>query len=174
MPMEDTRSCGNSEERAFQGRGVKALWVKMWRDSVGSWKNSAGRDGWCLLEGTRYSSGFFGKWISKQDCPHRRLIEGDAVKDKEEDLRRADWALHQLAGRILFDIICPWINVFRKWKEAMARSVFMNVAIFREVGENSMEILKYEEVKGRQKIVKSDYFSLNLILSTICFHLRCF
>lgn len=95
MPMEDTRSCGNSEERAFQGRGVKALWVKMWRDSVGSWKNSAGRDGWCFLEGTRYSSGFFGKWISKQDCPHRRLIEGDAVKDKEEDLRRADWALHR-------------------------------------------------------------------------------
>ena len=82
--------------------------------------------------------------------------------------------LHQLAGRILFDIICPWINVFRKWKEVMARSVFTNIAIFREVGENNMETLKYEEVKGKQKIVKSAYFSLNLILFTICFHLRCF
>lgn len=95
MPMEDTKSCGNSEERAFQGRGVKALCVKMWRDSVGSWKNSAGWDGWHLLEGTGYSSGFSGKWISKQDCSRRRLIEGDAVKDKEEDLGRADWALHR-------------------------------------------------------------------------------
>ena len=56
----------------------------------------------------------------------------------------------------------------------MARSVFTNIAIFREVGENNMEILKYEEVKGRQKIVESAYFSLNLILFTICFHLRCF
>lgn len=96
MPMEDTQSCGNSEERAFQGRGVKALCVKMWRDSVGSWKNSAVRDGQHLLgEGTGYSFGFSGKWILKQDCSRRRFIEGDAVKDEEEDLRRADWALHR-------------------------------------------------------------------------------
>lgn len=48
------------------------------------------RDGLHLLEGTGYSFGFSGKWILKQDCSRRRFIEGDAVKDEEEDLRRAD------------------------------------------------------------------------------------
>lgn len=57
-------------------------------DSVGSWKNSA--DGWLTSSrsGTGYSSGLLWEMDIKTDCSRRRLIEGDAVKDKEEDLGR--------------------------------------------------------------------------------------